>query len=479
MKCPSIARMMTLLVIWLLTAGEIFAQENHPTVFIHANLIPMTSEIVLPDQTVVVQGKKITAVGPDNHTDIPQNARLIDCSNAYLMPGLADMHMHLRYNWMSDVWPVSPLKLYLANGVTTIRCFGPLGKSGRYGLTWRKEIDAGRLVGPDILTCGPQLRGHFKKDPENIVISQKYQHFDFLKIYSYVTRDEYHRIMSTAKKLNFYTAGHIPFQVGLDGVLSEGMDEIAHIEELLWEFSDFDRQRYFESEGEWMTYVIRQTFRQLKPYLELGPQGRDRRLDDMVAPVVRKLKGRDMPVCTTLVVDDVIVQKLFEPDLFLRKPEIRYMPNGYRERVLAGKEKHQRQFKGGEVFAPFKYALDKKLLANFKDMGLPLLLSTDAGTGGMGIVPGFSLHDELEILVENGFSPYEAIAAGTTVASKVVARMKGQDSFGVILPGKRADLILLKQNPLKDVSNTRKIRGVMAAGRWYDEEALAGFLDKL
>ncbi len=478
MKCHPIPRMLSLLVIWLLTAGSISAQENNPTVFIHANLIPMTSEIVLPDQTVIVHGKKIIAVGPDNLTAMPQKARVIDCSSAYLMPGLADMHMHLRYNWMSDVWPVSPLKLYLANGVTTIRCFGPLGKPGRYGLTWRKEIDEGRLVGPNILTCGPQLRGHFKKDPENIVISQKYQQFDFLKIYSYVTRDEYYSIMSTAKKLKFYTAGHIPFQVGLDGVLAQGMDEIAHIEELLWEFSDFDRRRYFKREGEWMTYVIRQTFRQLEPYLELGPQDRDRRLDDMVAPVVRKLKGRDIPVCTTLVVDDVIVQKLFEQDLFLEKPEIKYMPNGYRERVLAGKEKHQRQFKGGEVFAPFKYALDKKLLIKFKKIGLPLLLSTDAGTGGMGIVPGFSLHDELEILVENGFTPYEAIAAGTTVASKVVARMNGQDNFGVILPGKRADLVLLKQNPLKDISNTRKISGVMAAGRWYDEETLDEFLEK-
>ena len=257
--------MLTLLVIWLLTAGDISAQENHPTVFIHANLIPMTSEIVLPDQTVVVQGKKIMAVGPDNHTDIPQNARLIDCSNAYLMPGLADMHMHLRYNWMSDVWPVSPLKLYLANGVTTIRCFGSIGKSGRFGLAWRREIDAGRLVGPSILTSGLNLRGHFKKNPEHIVINHKYQDFDFIKIYSYVTRDEYHTILSTAKKLNFYTAGHIPFQVGLDGVLAEGMDEIAHIEELLWEFSDFDRQRYFESEGEWMTYVIRQTLSRTQP----------------------------------------------------------------------------------------------------------------------------------------------------------------------------------------------------------------------
>ena len=102
-----------------------------------------------------------------------------------------------------------------------------------------------------------------------------------------------------------------------------------------------------------------------------------------------------------------------------------------------------------------------------------MLLSTDAGTGGMGIVPGFSLHDELEILVENGFTPYEAIAAGTTVASKVVKRMNGQDNFGAILPGKRADLLLLKQNPLEDVANTRKISGVMSAGRWYDQKGLA------
>lgn len=69
--------------------------------------------------------------------------------------GLADMHMHLRPDWLSDAWPVSPLKLYLANGVTTIRCFGPGDETGRYALTWRKEIESGRLVGPRILTCGP------------------------------------------------------------------------------------------------------------------------------------------------------------------------------------------------------------------------------------------------------------------------------------------------------------------------------------
>lgn len=460
------------------TTGSVFAFEKRPTAFIHANLIPMTTETVMFDQTVVVEGKQITVVGPSKQTEIPANAKVINCRNAFLMPGLSDMHMHLRYNWMNDVWPVSPLKLYLANGVTTIRCFGPGGETGQYGLKWKNDIDAGRLAGPSILTCGPMLRGHFKDSPENNVIRQKYQGFDFIKIYSYVTKDEYHTILSTAKKLNIYTAGHIPFQVGLNGVLAEEMDEIAHIEEFLWEFSDLDRQRYFETEEEWMAYVIQTTFDRFASFLELNPRKIEQKLEVLVTEVLNKLKGRQIPVCTTLVVDDLIQQKLFYPDQFLRRPENRFLPESYLERFREGREKHQMQFRGGEVFAPLKYMLDKKLLAGLKEIDIPLLLSTDAGTSGMGIVPGFSIHDELRILVENGFTPYEAIAAGTVVASGVVKRMNGQDDFGTIVPGKRADLILLQQNPLEDVANIRKIHGVMTAGRWYDQMTIAEMLEQ-
>lgn len=466
------------LILWVQMTGSALALEERPTAFIHANLIPMTTETVLSDQTVVVEGKQITVIGPSNKTETPANANVIDCRNAFLMPGLSDMHMHLRYDWMSDVWPVSPLKLYLTNGVTTIRCFGPRGKTGRYGLKWRKEIDAGRLAGPSILTCGPQLRGHFKKDPEQIVIKQKYQGFDFIKIYSFVTREEYNTILSTAKKLDIYTAGHIPFQVGLDGVLAESMDEIAHIEEFLWDFSNLDRQRYFEKEGEWMTYAIQTTFDRFAPLLELKPQEKEQKLKVLIDATMNKLKGRQIPVCTTLVVDDLIEQKLFYPDQFLIRPENRYLPASYLDQFRRGVEKHQMQFRGGEVFALFKYTLDKMLLVALKEINTPLLLSTDAGSGRMGIVPGFSIHDELRILVENGFTPYEAIAAGTVVASRIVKRMNGRDDFGTIVPGKRADLILLQQNPLEDVANAREIHGVMAAGRWYDQKAIAEMLDQ-
>ena len=461
-----------LIALWGGLCTNALATHNRPTAFVHANLIPMTRPIIRSDQTVVVAGDQIAAVGPSDQTPIPPNAMVVDCRQAFLMPGLADMHMHLRYGWISDAWPVSPLKLYLANGVTTIRCFGPSGKTGRYGLTWRKEIAAGRLDGPSILTCGPQLRGHFRENPEHIVIRQKYQHFDFIKIYSFVTRQEFETIMSTAKQLNLYIAGHIPFQVGLDGVLAAGMDEIAHIEELLWEFAGLDRQRYFESEGQWMNYAIQATFSRLGPFLERSRREQEHQTDAMAAAMVEKLKDSPVPFCTTLVIDDLIVQKLFDPQGFLARPENRYLPAGYLERFRNGTEKHQLQFKGAEVFARFKYMLDKKLLAALKSIGTPLLLGTDAGTASMGVVPGFSIHDELRILVENGLTPYEALAAGTVVASQMVRQMNGRDDFGTIEPGKRADLILLAQNPLDDVAHASKIIGVMAAGKWYDQSTL-------
>jgi hypothetical protein len=264
--------------------------------------------------------------------------------------------------------------------------------------------------------------------------------------------------------------------VGLEGVLAEGMDEIAHIEEFLWEFSDFDRRQYFESEGEWMDFVIRATFDRFKPFLKLNGMEREQRLEALAGEILKKVKGKPIAINTTLVVDAIVVQKLFAPGQFLKKPENRYLPAAYLKRFRDGQEKHQLQFKGGEIFAPFKYMLDRKLLKTLKNTDIPLLLSTDAGTGGMGIVPGFSIHEELGILVENGFSPYEAIAAGTVMASEIVKRMNGKDDFGTITPGKRADLILVEQNPLGDVANIRKICGVMAAGRWYGQEAISNML---
>jgi len=451
------------------TATQPIETNEQVTAFKNINLVPMTDETIVKDQTVLVKGKMIIEIGSSRNIKIPENAIVIDGAGAYLMPGLADMHMHTRPGWVTD-YPVSPLNLYLANGVTTIRCFGPRGGSGKYVLRWRDEIKKGKRIGPTIYTCGPILYGPVK-DPQRTVREQKAQGFDFVKLYSFVSKDEFHEAIATAQQLSIYTAGHIPFSVGLDDVLSEGMDEIAHIEELAWEFIDFDRNKNLRPE-EWIPYVINVAYQQYKTYLDLDIEDLEQRYGEIVSATVDKLKPANIPVCTTLAIDDVIIQKLSNPEAFLARPENRYLPQWYLDAFRQGKEKHQAQFRGGEDFAPFKHKIDRILLNRLKQAGIPLLLSTDAGTGSMGIVPGFSIHDELRILTENGFTPYEAIASGTIDASKVVKAMIGVDDFGTIEEGKRADLILVNENPLEDVANIKDLHGVMAAGRWYEKAAL-------
>jgi hypothetical protein len=281
--------------------------------------------------------------------------------------------------------------------------------------------------------------------------------------------------MEIAKKHQLYTIGHIPFAVGLDGVIAAGMDEIAHVEELGFELIDFDRTKNLNPKA-WLPYIINNAMQQNKIYLGFNINDLNNDQSERLASLINKLKSAHIPVCTTLTVDDVIVQKLFEPDEFLARLQSRYLPQTYKEAFLQGNEKHQIQFKGIEKLAPFKYGLDKTLLIQLHRAGIPLVLGTDAGTGAMGIAPGFSIHDELRILVENGFTPYEAILAGTVNASKIAEAMTGKNEFGTIEVGKRADFILVKKNPMKDIGHIRENRGVMAGGDWYETAYLQAII---
>ena len=157
-----------ILLFWVQANTSVLAQTGKVTAIVHVNLVPMTAETIVPDQTVLVNGLQIIAIGPSNRIDIPKDAAIINGSNAYLLPGLADMHMHTGTNWLSADWPVSPFYLYLACGVTSIRCFGPKGRSPDNVLHWREGIKKGELIGPTIYTCGEQLRGYID-NPEEMV----------------------------------------------------------------------------------------------------------------------------------------------------------------------------------------------------------------------------------------------------------------------------------------------------------------------
>ena len=456
-----------------LFSGSCRNEYGEITAFTHVNLVPMTGEMIIEDQTVLVQGPQIVATGDSDALRVPEGASVIDGNGAYLMPGLADMHMHTRQNWDDrDIWPVHPLNLYLANGVTTVRDFAPQGSPLTYALQWRDEIRAGTRDGPTIYASGKLLYASPLEDPEEVVRRNHDMGFDFVKLYSYLSLQDYHEAIAAAKELGMYSSGHIPYAVGLEGVLHERMDEVAHVEELLFEFIDITRDQDLSPEA-WLSHVIATALAQwnlASPSLLGDVQAEE---SDTLMWIVDQLRSADVPVCTTMVIDDVIQRKLFYLAEFAGRPENRYLPSEYGESLERGEEKHQVQFRGIEDLAAFKHDLDLWILDGMRKGGVRLLLGTDAGTGGMGIVPGYSIHDELRILVENGFTPYEAIATGTVNAAIVTERMTGDGDFGSIEEGKQADLILVRGNPLKDVATIREPLGVMAAGRWYPKETLA------
>jgi hypothetical protein len=459
------------LILLLINAGCSLSTDQDPvTAFVNVNLVPMTSEIIIPNQTVLIKKDRIEAVGPSDEIRVPRKALIIDGKGAWLMPGLADMHMHTKDDWSGPAWPVDPLKLYLANGVTTIRSFGPLGSSPGHVLKWRDEISEGRRPGPTIYTSGPVLYGPVP-NPLSAVRDQMAAGYDLIKIYSFVTHQEFQEVMSAAKGLDIYTAGHIPFLVGLEGIISGRMDEIAHIEELDFEFlelqPDMKLSHYAMFRG-----LIDQAASKYRNDLEFGINMLEKKYGEEIREVVTSLNSKGIPICTTLTVSEGIVKKLAKPQAFLARSENRYLPRAYLETFRLGQEKHQLLFKEHESLAPFKYNMEKILAKELKRAGITLLLGTDSGTGGMGIAPGFAIHDELRILTEVGLTPYEAIRTGTVNAGKVVQKMNGEGDFGTIEAGKGADLILIRGNPLKDVTNIREPLGVMAAGRWYPEAKL-------
>jgi hypothetical protein len=455
-------------------------QKHEQTIaFTNVYLVPMTSETVIEDQTVLVKGSEIIDIGGPNELKIPRGAQVIDGKGAYLMPGLADMHAHTRIStgqWAQPwedpkIWPVHPLNLYLANGVTTIRDLSAMDETGTYPLQLRDEIREGKRVGPTIYTSGEKLDTSPLRDPAGLVRQNREKGYDLIKIYSYLSSADFQAAMREAKRLGIYTTGHIPYAVGLEGVLAEGMDEIAYTEELVWEFFEFNRGSQL-SPQEWGAYLFQAVLQNIDlnsstPLVEFKIENQS-----TLENLANQLRTAGVSVCTTVDIAETDRMKLFQPEAFLARPENKFLEPKYLDAFRRGEEYQQVISRGwGKVFA-LEYDLVTWILAGLHEAGVQLLLGTDA-LGGIGIVPGYSVHDELRLLVENGFTPYEALLTGTVNSARVVERMTGEGNFGTIEIGNRADLILVRGNPLKDITTIREPLGVMAAGRWFSAEMLS------
>jgi len=450
------------------------------TAIIHVNLVPMTAEIVLEDQTVLIEGTHIAAIGPADEIKVPKDATFIDGTGTYLMPGLADMHMHTMPNW-DEQFPISPFVLYLANGVTTIRNLDPRPDTEHesispiYALTWRDEIQNGSRPGPTMYLTGISVQGpnDWKPvvleagDAEKVVQQNVDSGYDFLKIFEYFPKAYFAEAMAAAKENNMYVVGHIPMQVSLEGALSGGMDEIAHVIPIL----------YWERTHVYTPGMTRNEFMQAwqQKYLAqwdgVDPETWYASEKENIANIVEIIRSNGVNICTTGVGPDIAKDLITDYDSFIERLDMQYARRRYLGLIANGEDSSQQAFSQNPGLID-KFIYERNVwIRELHDGGVMLIAGTDSGFG-QGLVPGFSLHGELLAMVDAGLTPYEAITTSTVNASKVVEQMIGIDDFGTIEVGKRADLILIRGNPLEDVTNIKDIRGVMAAGRWYSQETL-------
>jgi tetratricopeptide (TPR) repeat protein len=426
------------------------------------SLVPMTKNEVLNNQNIIIKGNRISDFGPANKLKIPENATMIDGSGAYLMPGLADMHVHL-----ANYWKTSQFNLYVAQGVTTVRDMNGEPEM----LKWREEIEAGKRIGPNLYIAAPTIRGN-EKDPWKYVSNCKKFGYDFIKIYSFMTPEDYTLTIDEIRKNQLYSTGHIPFMLGIDGVIKNKMDEIAHVEEFFYEIAKIDRSQNLNGK-QWVQNVIESSIKAVPDYKSLTENEFRKRIRTQVKQIAQNVKAADVAVNTTLTVDEIVKFKLFEEDKIWQKSSSKYYPQSFIDQMKSGKEKHKILFKDHKDIGRLLYAFSLELLTQLRNVGVEINLGTDAGAVlGVGTVPGFSVHDELQILIECGFTPYEAIATGTINAAKVVENMTGENNFGSIEIGKRADLLLIENNPLKDVKNIKGLKGVMLAGKWLNKTQL-------
>ncbi len=420
------------------SAKEPNATKAPISAFVNVNVIPMDRERIIARQTVIVRDGRIAEIGPADKIKAPDGATRIDGAGKYLMPGLAEMHGHIPPPNAPKEYTEAVLFLYAANGITTVR--GMLGAPNQLEL--RDRANRGEIVSPALYLAGPSFNGNSVNSPEqavSMVRQQKQEGWDLLKVHPGLTRDEYDAMAKTAKEAGIRFAGHVPAEVGLIHALEMGQETIDHVDGYI-EYLNGDAGLVDEAK---------------------------------LADVVRRTKAAGAWIVPTMALWETLIGYT-DLESLAAMPELKYAPP---QQVEQWKTAHRNRLNQPN-FDRKKAALIAKnrmrILKALDEGGVRILLGTDAPQ--QFSVPGFSIHREMALMVKCGFTPYQIIQSGTR---NVGDYFKSKDNLGTIEVGKRADLILVEGDPLKDVANIGKRAGVMVRGRWLPESEIRKRLDEI
>ncbi len=413
------------------------------TAFVNVNVVPMTSETVQAAQTVIVRDGLIATIGSVDETPIPEGTTLVDGTDRYLMPGLAEMHAHVP--GVNSTSLDRDFSLFVANGVTTVR--GMLGQQSHLAL--RQALLDGEVFGPRLITSGPSLNGRSVTgvaDARQQVREQAAAGYDFIKIHPGLSAEEFRAIAETANEIDIPFAGHVPVAAGLAEALKLNMASVDHLDGYFVALLPADSHR---SGGYGGFFDVM-----------LAGELEQQRIDELAAATAA---AGTWNVATQVLVENRI-SDVSVGDL-LNRPESKYMPQATLQRWADSKQQTIAERGFDRDVAALAIELRRRLIRALHEAGAGLLLGSDAPQ--VFNVPGFSLHRELDILVASGLTPFEALQTGTTAVAKFLGT-----NTGAVEVGKAADLILLDANPLENIKNTGRIHGVVLRGQWLPARAL-------
>lgn len=449
-------------------ASPALAAPKHADVIIrHVTIVDVETAKTVAGQAVVLKGEDIIAVGADSVIVKDWDAgQTIEGKGRYLVPGLWDMHVH--FGGGPDLIEENKalLPLYVANGITTIRdCSGDLPDQV---LAWRGEIASGSLFGPRLLTSGAKLEGiapvwkgtievGSEADVDAALVRLKDRDkVDFVKITDSTLKPElFLYALGRAKALGLRTSGHIPMALTTEQAVDAGISSIEHLD-------------YAYHAGAKDEVTIAADFAAGR----IDRAEANRRLDagfdrDIAMAAYRRFAAKGVFVTPTLNGSRIIAN--LDREDHSKDQGLAYIGPKLRKTYDWRIERAAKADAAG-IAARHKQIEDiATILPMLAKAGVPIIAGTDAGFLNSFNYPGFGLHDEIELFAAKGLTPAQALASATRAGPAWFGQL---DRYGAIRPGMAADLVLLTENPLKDIAATRAIDTVVMRGVVQDRAAL-------
>ena len=484
------------------------AAAQHTIAFVDVSVVPMDRASILEHQTVLVRDGRIVSVTDSREAVPPKAAVVIRGEGKYLLPGLADMHVHFARD-------PDELLLYVANGVTTVR---ELSGEPLY-LSWRRDVANGSRIGPRMLVATPILdaptgrrpivwriggtlslaalllaicfavtRGRRKAllaflsamalatgyatmryivpFPDAIMPPSQVSHwwigtpreaaanvrgaagtYDLVKLYENLSPAEFHSAIGAARAAGLHTVAHVPFALTFDETLHSGLDELAHV--------------YF---------LVQETQRRVDTTALATHAAREQALSVALRTIAQEVKASNVEVTSTLMPMPEVLERFTDTAAYWARPDHRYRTVAARRslRALTAKAPDAQVVADVAMHVHWGGEAARELVR----AGVPLVFGTDDAP--FTSVAGFGAREELKLLRASGLSPYEVLRTATVNAA-AVANASGRR--GTIVAGRDADLLLLDGNPLLDLATINHPAGVMAAGRWLPRPVLDSLLN--